>query len=164
MKRRCGRCAREWCVLRAESSAPTSGRTGRLIPVVVHCGDDESLLRRSAVVLIPVGRSLGKVRALRYDRIIRKRGHTRMHVDFKNSSLLILAITAVVCSRIMFAFFHDPEGPNLLVVTGMAAVIYLVSSAVYLSNIYPSLTGFKRSSAALLIQTFIATGFYLALR
>jgi hypothetical protein len=31
----------------------------------------------------------------------------------------------------MFAFFHDPEGPNLLVVTGMAAVIYLVSSAVY---------------------------------
>ena len=37
-----------------------------------------------------------------------------MHVNFKNSSLLILAITAVVCSRIMFAFFHDPEGPNLL--------------------------------------------------
>src|SRR4051794_24716718 len=35
-----------------------------------------------------------------------------MHVNFKNSSLLILAITAVVCSRIMFAFFHDPEGPE----------------------------------------------------
>jgi hypothetical protein len=67
-----------------------------------------------------------------------------MHVNFKNSSLLLLAITAIVCSRIMFAFFHDPEGPNLLVVTGMAAVIYFVSSAVYLSNFYPSLTGFKR--------------------
>jgi hypothetical protein len=99
-----------------------------------------------------------------YGMIIRKRGHTLMHVNFKNSSLLILAITAVVCSRIMFAFFHDPEGPNLLVVTGMAAVIYLVSSAVYLSNIYPSLTGFKRSSATIFIQILVATGFYLGLR
>ena len=87
-----------------------------------------------------------------------------MHFNFKNSSLLILAITAVACSRIMFAFFHDPEGPNLLVVTGMAAVIYLISSAVYLSNFSPSLTGFKRSSATIFIQIFIATGFYLGLR
>jgi hypothetical protein len=64
----------------------------------------------------------------------------------------------------MFAFFNDPEGPNLLVVIGMAVVIYLVSSAVYLSNVYPSLTGFKRSLAMILIQIFIATGFYLGLR
>jgi hypothetical protein len=78
--------------------------------------------------------------------------------------LLILAITAVACSRIVFAFFHDPEGPNLLVVTGMAAVIYLISAAVYLSNFSPSLTGFKRSSAAICIQIFVATGFYLGLR
>jgi len=78
--------------------------------------------------------------------------------------LLILVITAVVCSRIMFAFFNDPEGPNLLVVVGMASIIYLVSSAAYLSNVYPSLTGFKRSSAAIFVQIFVATGFYLALR
>jgi hypothetical protein len=64
----------------------------------------------------------------------------------------------------MFAVFNDPEGPNLLVVTGMAAVIYLVSLAVYLSNIYPSLTGFKRSSATIFIQILVATGFYLGLR
>jgi hypothetical protein len=87
-----------------------------------------------------------------------------MHFDFKKSSLLILAITAVACSRMMFAFFHDPEGPNLLVVAGMAAVIYLMSSAVYLSNFSPSLTGLKRSSATIFIQIFIATGFYLGLR
>lgn len=87
-----------------------------------------------------------------------------MYVSFKKSSLLILAITAVVCSRIMFALFDDPEGPNLLVVTGMAAVIYLVSSAVYLSNFYPSLTGYKRSSATIFIQILVATGFYLGLR
>jgi hypothetical protein len=87
-----------------------------------------------------------------------------MHINFKNSFLLILAITAVVCSRIMFEFFHDSEGPNLLVVTGMAAVIYLVSSAVYLSKIYPSLTGFKRSSVTIFIQILVATGVYLGLR
>ena len=87
-----------------------------------------------------------------------------MHVSFKNGSLLILAITAVVCSRIMFALFDDPEGPNLLVVTGMAAVIYLVSSAVYLSSFYPSLAGVKRSSATIFIQILVATGFYLGLR
>jgi hypothetical protein len=87
-----------------------------------------------------------------------------MHVNFKNSSLLILAITAVACSRAMFPFIQDPDGPNLLVVTAMAAVIYFVSSAVYLSNVYPSLTGFKRSSATILSQIVIATGFYLGLR
>ena len=87
-----------------------------------------------------------------------------MHVNFKNASLLILAITAVACSRIMFAFFHDPEGPNLLVVIGMASIIYLVSSAIYLSKVCPSLSGFTRSSATICIQILVATGFYLGLR
>lgn len=64
----------------------------------------------------------------------------------------------------MFALFDDPEGPNLLVVTVMAAILWLVSSAVYLSNIYPSLTGLKRSAAAIFIQILVATGFYLGLR
>jgi hypothetical protein len=65
----------------------------------------------------------------------------------------------------MFALINDPEGPNLLVVTVMAGVIYLVSSAVYLSNFYPSLTGLKRSAATIFfIQILVATGFYLALR
>jgi hypothetical protein len=64
----------------------------------------------------------------------------------------------------MFALFQDPEGPNLLVVTGMAAIIYFVSSAFYLSNICPSLTGFKRSAATIFIQILVATGFYLGLR
>ena len=95
---------------------------------------------------------------------MRKWGHALMHLNSKNGSLLILAITALACSRIMFALFDDPEGPNLLVVTGMAAVIYLMSSAVYLSNFAPSLTGFKRSSATIFIQILVATGFYLGLR
>ena len=82
----------------------------------------------------------------------------------RNSSLLILAVTAAACSRTMFAFFSDPEGPNLLVVTAAAAFIYVISSAGYLSNVFPSLTGFKRTSAAIFIQVFVATGLYLGLR
>jgi hypothetical protein len=64
----------------------------------------------------------------------------------------------------MFAFINDPEGPNLLVVTVMAAVIYLISSASYLLNVYPSLKGLKRSLAAIFVQIFVATCFYLGLR
>jgi hypothetical protein len=64
----------------------------------------------------------------------------------------------------MFAFFQDPEGPNLLVVIVMATVIYLVSLAIYLSNICPSLTGFKRNSATIFIQILVAAAFYLGLR
>jgi hypothetical protein len=64
----------------------------------------------------------------------------------------------------MFAFINDPEGPNLLVVTVMAAVIYIISSAIYLSNVYPSLTGLNRSSAAIFIQILVTTCFYLGLR
>jgi hypothetical protein len=87
-----------------------------------------------------------------------------MHLNGKTISLLVLAITALLCSRAMFAFIDDPEGPNLLVVTGMAAIIFLLSAAFYLANVAPSLTGFKRSSAAVLIQLCIAMGFYVALR
>jgi hypothetical protein len=87
-----------------------------------------------------------------------------MRINFKDRYLLILAVTAGICSRIILALFNDPEGPNLLVVTMMAAVIYLLSAPVYLSNVYPSLTGLKRSSATIFIQIFVATAFYFGLR
>lgn len=87
-----------------------------------------------------------------------------MQANFKNWSLLLLAITALVCSRTMFVFFDDPEGPNLLVVTGMAAAIYLPSLTVYLSRFFPSLAGIKRVLAAILVQTVVTAGFYLGLR
>ena len=87
-----------------------------------------------------------------------------MRFSSRNSSLLILAITAISCSRVMFAFFQDPEGPNLLVVIGMASVIYLVSAAIYLSRFFSSLAGAGRSLATIFIQIFLTTGFYLGLR
>jgi len=78
--------------------------------------------------------------------------------------LLILAVTAIACSRAMFAFFDDPEGPNLLVVIAMASVIYLVSTAAYLSRFFSSLSGMRRTLAAIIIQIVLAAGFYLGLR
>jgi hypothetical protein len=82
----------------------------------------------------------------------------------RNGILLVLAATALACSRAMFAFFDDPEGPNLLVVVVMAAVIYAVSLAAYLSKFFPSLAGFQRSAVAVFLQIFVATGFYVLLR
>lgn len=64
----------------------------------------------------------------------------------------------------MFAFFHDPEGPNLLVVIGTAAVIYFLTLIVYLSNFSPSLIGLKRTLVTIIVQMFVIPGFYLLLR
>jgi hypothetical protein len=75
----------------------------------------------------------------------------------KKTSLLILAITAIACSSVMFLFFNDPEGPNLLVVTGAAAIVYLLSLAVYL---YYS----KKLLLVIFIQILIVTGLYFLLR
>jgi len=85
-------------------------------------------------------------------------------VSLRNGTLLVLAVTALACSRAMFAFFDDPEGPNLLVVVVMASVIYVISLAGYLSKFFPSLTGIQRSSVAVFIQMFVATGFALLRR
>ena len=87
-----------------------------------------------------------------------------MRLNFRNGSLLVLALTALPCSRMVFALINDPEGPNLLVVVVLAAVIWLISLAAYLSRVLPSLTGAARSLAAIVVQLFLATGFYLALR
>lgn len=50
-----------------------------------------------------------------------------MNLKSKKIELLILAITALVCSRVTFALFNDPEGPNLLIVVVLAAVLFAFS-------------------------------------
>ena len=86
-----------------------------------------------------------------------------MYFKSKKISLLILGITAIVCSRVMFLFFNDPEGPNLLVVMVMAVIVYFLSLTAYLFG--PSRSrGFKRLLLAILIQIIIVTGFYLSLK
>jgi len=60
---------------------------------------------------------------------------SNMNISYFKSNktlLLILGATSILCSRVMFLLFNDPEGPNLLVVTGMAVIVYFLSLAVYL--------------------------------
>ena len=45
--------------------------------------------------------------------------------------LLLLAIAAFVSSKVLFLFFNDPEGSNLLITTVVAGFIFLVSWATY---------------------------------
>jgi hypothetical protein len=82
----------------------------------------------------------------------------------KKISLLILGLTAILCSRAMFLFFNDPEGPNLLVVMGMAVIVYFLSLAVYLlGSSTLLLTGIKRLLLVIFIQIILVTGFYFFL-
>ncbi len=78
----------------------------------------------------------------------------------KKTSLLILAITALANSRGMFSLFNDPEGPNLLIVVGMAAILFFLSLTAYLSNLSNS----KRLMVAIFIQLVIAGAFYVYLK
>ena len=88
-----------------------------------------------------------------------------MYFKSKTISLLILAISAIACSRILFLFFNDPEGPNLLVVTGTAAIVYFVSLAIYLFNpLLEEFIGLKRLVLAIVIQIIIVAVFYICLK
>lgn len=55
-----------------------------------------------------------------------------MNAPSKKTALIALGATALVCSRALFFFFNDTEGPNLLIVTGLATALYFLSLAVYL--------------------------------
>ena len=88
-------------------------------------------------------------------------------MNFKSQKipLLILGITSLVCSRTVFFFINDPEGPNLLVVIVLAAIIYFLSLAVY---VFAPLTlvssaSLKRLVLAIFMQILLVAGFYFLL-
>lgn len=83
-----------------------------------------------------------------------------MYFKSKKTQLLILAITALVLSRAMFVFFNDPEGPNLLVVTVLAVIVYVVSLASYASKFSNS----KKLLLAILIQIALVIVLYFCLK
>lgn len=82
----------------------------------------------------------------------------------KKIPLLILAVTSLFCSRTMFYFFDDPEGPNLLVVTGMAVIIYFLSLAIRVFHpLHLTSTKSKDVLLTIVIQIIITTGIYFCL-
>ena len=98
-----------------------------------------------------------------YKMIARKFSKIITNINFKSKKtpFIILGITAVACSKILFLFFNDPEGANLLVVMGMALIVYFLSLTVYLLD--HSMIGSKKLLLAILIQIMIVIGFYFYL-
>ena len=86
-----------------------------------------------------------------------------MYFKSKKISLLILGITAIACSRMMFFFFNDPEGPNPLIVGGLALAVFLLSWAVYVLGPF-KINGFKRLFAAICIQLLLVIGLYFYMK
>ena len=82
---------------------------------------------------------------------------TNMPLESKKTSLLLLVITALACSRALFFFFHDPEGPNLLIVTVLALILYGASFIAW--RFIPATTG-KKILFAICAQVLIVTGLY----
>lgn len=49
----------------------------------------------------------------------------------KPAPLIVFAVLSLILSRLTFALINDPEGPNLLIVCVLAALIYAVCLAGY---------------------------------
>jgi hypothetical protein len=76
---------------------------------------------------------------------------------------MVLGATAIICSRMLFFFFNDPEGPNLLIVAGLAMAIFFLSFAAYVFS--PSkMSGLKRLSVGVCIQILSVIGLYFCMR
>lgn len=86
-----------------------------------------------------------------------------MNFKSKNTSLLILGVTSLLCSRATFFFVNDPEGPNLLIVIVLAVIAYLLSLTVYVYLPLTKQEGFKKLLAPILIQILLVAGFYFGL-
>ena len=79
-------------------------------------------------------------------------------MESKKASLLLLAIAAFVCSRTLFFLFHDPEGPNLLIVTVLALLLY--GASVLAWRFIPATSTSKKLLVAICTQLLIVTGLY----
>jgi len=83
---------------------------------------------------------------------------TNMPLESKKASLVLLVITSLVCSRTLFFLFHDPEGPNLLIVTVLALILYSASFIAW--RCIPATTARKKLLFAIGTQLLIVTGLY----
>jgi hypothetical protein len=96
-----------------------------------------------------------------------------MYYKSKKISLLILGVTALFCSRTMFFFFDDPEGPNLLIVSVVALGIFFMTLPVYMQTISAETilgrfssfmgTGSSRLLNTIVLQVLITAVLYFCL-
>lgn len=86
-----------------------------------------------------------------------------MNFNSQKTSVVVLAMTSVLLSRGMFCLFNDPEGPNLVVVMGMAAIIFFVSYALYTYSPLKKYDGLKKLLLTIVVQILLVTGLYFLL-
>jgi hypothetical protein len=87
-----------------------------------------------------------------------------MFLESKKTSLAILVVTSLTFARIFFLLINDPEGPNLIVVTGMAVIIFSASLALYIFFPPAKKYEFRKLLPALLFQMMLLAGFYVWLK
>lgn len=85
-----------------------------------------------------------------------------MYFKSKKISYVLLGLTSLVSSRGFFALLNDPEGPNLLIVSVLAFVMFTLSIAVYAFTL--SISGLKRLLLGVVIQMVIVIFLYVFLR
>ena len=81
-----------------------------------------------------------------------------MSLPSKRTSILLLGITALSCSRTLFFAFQDPEGPNLFIVTVLALILYAASLLAW--KLVSTTSAGKKLFFAICTQILIATGLY----
>lgn len=82
-------------------------------------------------------------------------------MSFLKISTIILAVTSFLCARTILVLFDDPEGSNLLIVSVLAAILYLFSLTAYL--LPGSVPEYQRVNVAILVQLVLSAGLYLVL-
>ncbi len=84
--------------------------------------------------------------------------------DFKpkHTPFVVLGILSLVCSRILFSLFNDPEGANLLVVVVMALIMYFLSLTPYI--LVASLNSQSKFLGGILIQIVSLVTFWVYLK
>lgn len=86
-----------------------------------------------------------------------------MNLQSKRISLLILGVTAALCSRALFFFFNDTEGPNLLIVGGLALAIFFLSFVIYV--FVPSkMKELTKLSVVVCVQILTVIGLYFFMK
>jgi hypothetical protein len=83
---------------------------------------------------------------------------TTVSFESKKTSLLLLVFTALIFSRTLFFFFHDVEGPNLLIVILLALILYSPSFIAW--RFIPARTASRKLLFAICMQLLIVTGLY----
>lgn len=89
---------------------------------------------------------------------------TNMYFKSKKIPLLILGVTAMLSSRTMFVSFDDPEGPNLLIISVLALIVYFLtlSLTVYLFKL--PITRLKGLLVTIFLQVLTVTVLFFLLR